>query len=193
MVDFEMSWITVLIIALGLAMDSFAVSITSGIIIKRPRVSNALKIGAFFGFFQALMPLLGWSTGFVFRSFIANVDHWIAFGLLSFIGIRMIYESLKSEENYREFNPLSVYILFMFSIATSIDAFAVGITFAFLNVSIIIPIIVIGTVTFLLSFSGVFIGDRAGHLFGKRIETMGGIILVAIGIKILVEHLVFYN
>ncbi len=188
-----MSWITVTVIALGLAMDSFAVSITSGITIRRPRFSDALKVGAFFGLFQALMPLMGWLAGFGFRGFITNVDHWIAFGLLSFIGIRMIYESFKGKENYKEFNPLSVYVLFMLSIATSIDAFAVGITFAFLDISIFIPIIVIGTITFLLSFSGVFIGDRAGHFFGKRIETVGGIILIAIGIKILVEHLTFYN
>ena len=171
-------------------MDAFAVSITSGIAIKPIRFRNALKIALFFGFFQALMPVIGWLAGVSLRSFISDVDHWIAFGLLSFIGSKMIYESFKLETNEKS-DPRDISVIIILSIATSIDALAVGITFAFINVSIVTPVLVIGTVTFLVSFLGVFLGEKSGHFFEKKIEIVGGIILIAIGIKILIEHLFF--
>ncbi|MDI7260755.1 MAG: manganese efflux pump MntP family protein [Thermodesulfobacteriota bacterium] len=183
-----MNHFTLLLIAFGLAMDAFAVSISNGITIKSQRTNHALRIGLFFGSFQALMPLVGWSAGLNLRDFISGVDHWIAFGLLSLIGCKMIYESKKTETPRKEVNSLSLWMLLALSIATSIDALAVGISFAFLNISIATPIIVIGSVTFVLSFLGVLIGNRIGHLFAKKIEFLGGLILIGIGIKILIEH-----
>ncbi|MCX6819567.1 MAG: manganese efflux pump MntP family protein [Candidatus Aenigmarchaeota archaeon] len=180
---------TILFIAFGLAMDAFAVSVTSGITIKHQRISNALRIALFFGLFQAFMPLVGWLAGLSLKDSISGIDHWIAFGLLGFIGCKMIYESVKIQPK-KKINPQNIYILFMLSIATSIDALAVGVTFAFLEVFIATPIIVIGTITFLLSFIGVFIGNKLGHVFEKKIEILGGLVLIAIGIKILLEHMV---
>ncbi len=185
-----MDIVTIIFIAFGLAMDAFAVSITSGLTIKHLRINNALKIAIFFGSFQAVMPVIGWLAGLSLRDFIAGVDHWIAFGLLSFIGCKMIYESIKIKSSKKEINPLNVYVLLMLSIATSIDALAIGVSFAFLKISIATPIIVIGAVTFLLSFLGVFVGNRFGHFFESKIEIVGGFILIGIGIKILIEHLV---
>ncbi len=171
-------------------MDAFAVSITSGITIKRLHINHALKIALFFGLFQAFMPIIGWLAGLSLRDYISAIDHWIAFGLLSFIGCKMIYESITVQSNKKEINPLNVYVLLVLSVATSIDALAVGISFAFLKVSIVTPVIIIGTVTFLLSYLGVYIGDRIGHFFENKIEIAGGILLIGIGIKILVEGLV---
>jgi len=185
-----MDIITIMFIAVGLAMDAFAVSITSGITIKHLRIRNVFKIALFFGSFQAIMPLVGWLAGLSLKDFISGVDHWIAFGLLSLIGLKMIYESLKMDTNEKEINPLNIYVLLVLSVATSIDALAVGISFAFLDISIITPIIIIGIVTFLLSCLGTFVGDRVGHFFEKKIEIIGGLILIGIGIRILVEHLV---
>jgi putative Mn2+ efflux pump MntP len=177
-------------VAVGLAMDSFAVSVTSGATTKNLRINGALKMAMLFGLFQAGMPIIGWLAGLGAIEFISGVDHWIAFGLLGLIGCRMIYESFKIEPKKEEINYLSVYVLLMLSVATSIDALAVGLSFAFLRIFIAIPIIVIGIVTFVLSFLGVFAGNRFGNFFGKRIETVGGLILIGIGIKILFEHLV---
>jgi putative Mn2+ efflux pump MntP len=182
--------ITILFIAFGLSMDAFAVSITNGITIKHQRINNALKIGIFFGSFQALMPLIGWLAGLHLRDFISGVDHWVAFGLLSLIGGKMIYESTKIGDD-KEIRSLNLFVLFLLSIATSIDALAVGLSFAFLKISIATPIIVIGIVTFILSFLGVLVGNRLGHFFEKKMEIVGGLILVGIGIKILIDHLLW--
>jgi putative Mn2+ efflux pump MntP len=184
-----MDFITIMVVALGLAMDSFAVSITNGMTIRDEKVNNAFKIAAFFGAFQAFMPLIGWTAGIGFIDVISGVDHWIGFGLLCLIGCKMIYESTKAATEARV-NSLNFYVLFVLSIATSIDAFAVGLSFAFLKTSIAVPIIVIGALTFMLSFLGVFVGNRFGHFLGKKIETVGGLILISIGVKILLEHLI---
>ncbi|MBW2554968.1 MAG: manganese efflux pump [Deltaproteobacteria bacterium] len=185
-----MDAITIIAIAFGLAMDAFAVSITSGITIKNLKINNALKIALFFGLFQAIMPLVGWLAGLSLKDFISEIDHWIAFGLLSFIGCKMIYESITVQSNEKQIDPLNVYVLLMLSVATSIDALAVGVSFAFLKVSIVTPVIIIGTVTFLLSYLGVYIGDRIGHFFENKIEIAGGLLLIGIGLKILIESLV---
>ena len=185
-----MDIISIVLIAVGLAMDAFAVSITSGITIKSLRINNAFKIAIFFGLFQAVMPIIGWLAGLSLRDYISAVDHWIAFGLLSFIGCKMIYESITVQSSEKEINPLNVYVLLVLSVATSIDALAVGVSFAFLKVSIVTPVIIIGTVTFFLSYLGVYIGDRIGHFFENKIEIAGGLLLIGIGIKILVEGLV---
>ena len=184
-----MSIISLIVIASGLAMDAFAVSITSGFSIKPLKVSHALKIGIFFGLFQAIMPVIGWYTGLAFRDLIAHVDHWIAFGLLSFIGCKMIYESNKSGKDKNQINSLNIYTLILLSIATSIDALAIGLTLSFLKVFIILPAITIGIITFLFSFTGVYLGNKFGHFFEVKIEIFGGLILIGIGIKILLEHL----
>jgi putative Mn2+ efflux pump MntP len=185
-----MDMITIVFVAFGLAMDAFAVSITSGIAIRQLRVNHALRIAIFFGSFQAVMPVIGWLAGLSLRDFIAGVDHWIAFGLLSFVGCKMIYEAIKMETSENGIDPLNLYVLLMLSVATSIDALAVGVSFAFLKISIATPIIVIGVVTFALSYLGTYVGNRLGHFFERKIEILGGLILIGIGTKILLEHLV---
>ena len=184
-----MDILTMVLIAIGLAMDSLAVSITSGLEMRELKISKALKIAIFFGLFQALMPVVGWLAGLSLTDLISGIDHWIAFALLSLIGCKMIYESIRLESREKVIDPMNVYLLLMLSIATSIDALAVGITFAFLEVSIVTPIIIIGVVTFLLSLLGVFVGNKVGHLFEKKIGIAGGLILIGIGIRILIEHL----
>jgi putative Mn2+ efflux pump MntP len=185
-----MDILNIILIAFGLAMDAFAVSITSGLTIKNLRVKHAFRIALFFGLFQASMPLIGWLAGISLRDFIASIDHWVAFILLSCIGCKMIYESIRMDYTERRTNPLNIYILLLLSIATSIDALAVGISFAILTISIVTPVIIIGVITFVLSFIGVFIGNKKGHFFEGKIEILGGIILIGIGIKILIEHLI---
>jgi len=189
-VDLKMDMFTMLFIAVGLAMDSFAVSITSGITTENLRATGALKIAAFFGLFQAGMPLIGWLAGLSVMEFISSIDHWTAFGLLSLIGCKMIYESVKRQPGEKKIISMNASVLLLLSVATSIDALAVGLSFAFLKIYIAAPITVIGTVTFLLSFIGVFAGNKFGHLLEKKIEIAGGLILIGIGTKILLEHLV---
>jgi putative Mn2+ efflux pump MntP len=183
-----MSLWTLLGIALALAMDAFAVSVASGVALKRIRIRHALTIAGFFGAFQAIMPLLGWLGGLTFKNMVSGFDHWLAFGLLSFIGCKMIYESFKIESVEKKTNPLDIYVLFVLSVATSLDALATGFSFALLGVSIVTPAIVIGLVTFATSFAGVFIGEKSGHFFEKRIEIVGGLILIGIGVRILMSH-----
>jgi putative Mn2+ efflux pump MntP len=180
----------IVLIAFGLAMDAFAVSITSGIAIKRLRLNHALRIAGFFGSFQAIMPFIGWLAGLSLINYISGVDHWIAFTLLAFIGCKMIYEATKIEAVEKETNPLNPKVLLLLSIATSIDALAVGLSFAILKIDIATPIIIIGTITFVLSFLGAFAGNKLGHLFENKIEIAGGLILIIIGTKILIEHII---
>lgn len=184
-----MDIITTMFIAFGLAADAFAASITSGIKIKRLRIKNALMIATFFGFFQTAMPLIGWLVGRSLKDLISEVDHWVAFGLLAIVGGRMIYESIHSNPSREELNPLNVYVLLTLSVATSIDALVVGISFAFLKSYIAALVVAIGIITFILSFIGVFIGNKFGNWFNNKIEVLGGIILIGIGTKILIEHL----
>ncbi|KON26945.1 hypothetical protein AC481_06185 [miscellaneous Crenarchaeota group archaeon SMTZ-80] len=178
----------ILLIAFGLAMDSFSVSIVNGLTNKFFKFTDALKIGAFFGLFQAIMLVFGWIAGTNVIDFIAGFDHWIAFGLLSFIGCRMIYESIKKESK-KILSPLNISVLLMLSIATSIDALAVGLSLSFLKVSIVVPVIITGIITFLLSFLGVYLGNRFGRFFKNKIGVLGGLILIIIGLRILIEHL----
>ena len=184
-----MALITIILIALGLAMDALAVSITNGIISKNLKILHAFRIALFFGLFQALMPALGWLAGLSLKNLISGLDHWIAFGLLVAIGVKMIYESFKLDAGRSENAALGTYLLLILSVATSIDALAVGLTLAFLDVLLIIPVMVIGLVTFGISFAGVYVGNRFGGFLGRRIETVGGLILIGIGLKILIEHL----
>ncbi|MEG4403559.1 manganese efflux pump MntP family protein [Microcoleus sp. MON2_D5] len=180
---------TTILLSLGLAADAFAVAVSSGLAIKHMKVNKALKIALFFGGFQALMPVIGWLLGLSFSFLITPIDHWIAFGLLSFIGGRMIYESLQSEECEKKFNPLDTGTLITLSVATSIDALAVGLGFAVLKDSIAPAVTAIGFITFFLAFAGVFIGHKCGNLFANKIEILGGAILIFIGSRILFMHL----
>ena len=186
-----MNIITIILIAFGLAMDAFAVSIASGVTLKCFKVGPAFRVAIFFGGFQALMPVLGWLAGSSFQQYIAAFDHWIAFGLLSFIGGKMIYESFLLEKTGSNCDPNKPTTIFLLAIATSIDALAVGLSFAVLNIQIIQPAIIIGIITFLLSLLGVYLGGKFGSLFENKIELIGGIVLIGIGLKILIEHLFF--
>jgi putative Mn2+ efflux pump MntP len=145
-------------------------------------------LGFSFGFFQAFMPVLGWLAGLAFMDLIASFDHWVAFGLLAFIGGKMIYEA-RNESDEEKDVKLTVSVVLILSVATSIDALAVGLSFSLLQVSIIAPVIAIGVVAFLLSFAGFNFGSKLGKFFERKVQVIGGIVLIAIGIKILLEHL----
>jgi len=188
-----MDIISILLIAVGLSMDAFAVAIANGVAGKKmtAKIDTAVIMGMFFGGFQILMPVVGWLAGIGLRHFISGIDHWIAFLLLVAIGGKMIYESFHSHDESKKTgaSTLSFAMLFVLAIATSIDALAVGLSLSFLNVSIWLPVIIIGLITFTFSFIGVHIGKKVGHLFGNRVELIGGLILIGIGIRILIEHL----
>ncbi len=184
-----MDTLTIVLIAFGLAMDAFAVSIASGLTIKDNRKQAALLTAVFFGGFQMLMPVIGWAIGLSLQGIISGIDHWIAFGLLAFIGAKMIYEALKNDTEETTKKTLKLHTLLTLAVATSIDALMVGLSFAFLQTSILLPVAVIGIVTFTLSFCGFYFGGYLGKKFGHRIEIIGGLILIAIGLRILLEHL----
>jgi len=185
-----MDLITICGIGIGLSMDAFAVSISCGLTIKNLKKRNAFKIGAFFGSFQAVMPVIGWLAGLNLRELISGLDHWVAFMLLLIVGARMIYEATRPEYCERKIDPLKHKTLLLLSVATSIDALAVGLSFAFLNISIVLPVIIIGLITFSISFFGVLGGKKIGCYFRKKVEIAGGLILIGIGLKILVQHIV---
>jgi putative Mn2+ efflux pump MntP len=184
-----MSIITIIALAIGLSMDAFAVSITSGLTMKVMKIRYALRIALFFGLFQTIMPILGYLAGLSIRRYIESFDHWIAFGLLSAIGIKMIYESFSLDKDEKSMNPDDLFLLLILAIATSIDALAVGLSISLLKVDIIKPAVIIGIITFAISFGGVILGRTVGHLFEKKIEILGGLILIGIGLKILLGHL----
>ncbi len=188
-----MAFTTLLLIGVGLSMDAFAVSVCKGLQMKKINYYYAFIIALFFGGFQALMPLIGWAAGKQFEKYITAFDHWIAFLLLLFIGGKMFIESLKKDKDENEemncSYTLNIKELFVLAVATSIDALAVGITFAFLSTKIIPSITVIGITTFILSMAGVAIGNRFGLRYKDKAETLGGVILILIGVKILLEHL----
>lgn len=177
-------------IGVGLSMDAFAVALCKGLNMKKINYVHTIIIALFFGGFQAFMPLLGWLLGKQFENYIVSVDHWIAFGLLLYIGGKMVYEAIKGEEEEEETSEkLDLKELTIMAIATSIDALAVGVTLAFLKVNIIKSISIIGVTTFILSIIGVMIGNRFGMKFKSKAEIAGGVILILIGTKILLEHL----
>lgn len=182
-----MGILELVILSIGLAMDAFAVSICKGLSVKKVKPKHYLIVGGYFGGFQALMPLVGYLLGISFQQFIVSIDHWIAFILLGIIGINMIKESFEDDENvnasfsFKDMLPLAV--------ATSIDALAVGITFAFLQVNIALAVTLIGVITFIFSAVGIKIGAIFGDKFKNKAELLGGVVLILIGLKILLEHL----
>lgn len=182
------------LIGVGLSMDAFAVAICKGLCMKKIDLKYGLVLALFFGGFQALMPTLGWLLGSRFQQYITAIDHWIAFALLLFLGVRMIIDAIKErneEEAVCQTGGLRIDVkeFFMLAVATSIDALAVGITFAFLQVKILPSVSLIGCITFCFSIGGVFIGNIFGSKFKNTATILGGVILIGIGVKILAEHL----
>ena len=188
MEDVFMDLLTLLTLAVGLAMDAFAVSICKGLAMREKVLKKGIIVGLWFGGFQALMPTIGFFLGTQFKDQITSIDHWIAFVLLGLIGINMVKEALSNDEEQAD-DSIAVKEMFMLAVATSIDALAVGITFAFLNVHIVSAALMIGVCTFLISFAGVKIGNIFGTKYKSKAELAGGIILILLGFKILFEHL----
>lgn len=185
-------FVELFLIGVGLSMDAFAVSICKGLGMSRLNMRQAAVISLYFGGFQALMPLIGWALGSQLTDFITPIDHWIAFGLLAFVGGKMLWDAFHEDdedEGTQTDEKLDLKELLMLAIATSIDALAVGITFAFLQVAIVPSITIIGLTTFVISFAGVAVGHFFGARFEKPATIVGGVVLILIGVKILLEHL----
>lgn len=185
-----MSIIEIIILSIALAMDAFAVSMCKGLAIKKLCIKNMFIIGLYFGIFQGVMPLIGYFLGINFQEKISKIDHWIAFVLLLGIGFNMIKEVFSKKEDEKSDDKMDFSTMLILSIATSIDALAVGITFACLKTNVFISSVIIGVITFVISVIGVKIGNIFGRKYEKNAQFFGGIILVLIGIKILLEHLI---
>lgn len=187
-----MDWAQLVLIAVSLSMDAFAVALCKGLCMKRINYKHAGVIALFFGVFQALMPLIGWFLGKQFEQYITPIDHWIAFVLLGYIGGKMIWDALHEDNEGQACDieeRLDLKELLVMAVATSIDALAVGITFAFLQISIVPSVCTIGLITLCLSFVGVIVGNRFGNKFQSKAQLAGGTVLMLIGLKILLEHL----
>ena len=187
-----MDFVELLLIGVGLSMDAFAVAICKGLGMSRLNMKQAAVIALFFGAFQAIMPFIGWAAGSWLADLITPIDHWVAFALLAFVGGKMLWDAFHEEgdDDPDEMDAkLDLKELLMLAIATSIDALAVGITFAFLQVSIVPSVTIIGCTTFVISFAGVAVGHFFGARFEKPATIVGGVVLILIGVKILLEHL----
>jgi len=185
-----MGMVSLLAVAAALAMDAFAVAIVAGLTLNPMTGRHVFRLAFHFGLFQALMPVVGWAGGMGIHRYLADVDHWIAFGLLGFVGGKMLLGALRGREEKRLTNdPTSGWELVVLSLATSIDAFAVGLSLAMVGSTIVIPAVVIGVVAAGFTTAGMFLGRRIGALWGKRFEFVGGLILVSIGVKIVIEHM----
>ena len=184
-------FITFLLIGIGLSFDSFAVSVSCGLMKQEIKFKQAALVAGSLAFFQALFPVIGWFFGSKISTLIGKVDHWIAFGLLSLIGIKMIIEGVKPEGMLKRFDPFNIRVLFGLSVATSIDALVVGLSFGFLEVHIFFPVVVIGSVTFIAAMLGMLFGKNVPAKRSHQSIILGGIILSLMGLKILAEHLWF--
>lgn len=186
-----MGIIEIIILSIGLAMDATAVSMTNGMNDTQIKIKKIVLIGLTFGIFQAIMPLLGYLFGTLFVEFIEQIDHWIALLLLGFLGFQMLREGLSKKDDEEKVKELGIKMLFLQGVATSIDALAVGISFASLRVNIVYAVLSIGVITTMLSIIGVLIGKKFGDLLNNKASILGGIILISIGIKIFIEHMFF--
>ena len=186
-----MGIIEIIILSIGLAMDATAVSMTNGMNDTQIKIKKIVLIGLTFGIFQAIMPLLGYLFGTLFVEFIEQIDHWIALLLLGFLGFQMLREGLSKKDEEEKVKELGIKMLFLQGVATSIDALAVGISFASLRVNIVYAVLSIGVITTMLSIIGVLIGKKFGDLLNNKASILGGIILISIGIKIFIEHMFF--
>src|SRR5512145_1374523 len=186
-----MNWLGLIALACALAMDAFAVAIVTGLTLEPMTRRHVFRLAFHFGLFQALMPTIGWFAGKAVYRYIAAFDHWVAFGLLAFVGGKMLLEAFDSEDEHRTTatDPTSGWSLVVLSIATSIDALAVGLSLAMIGAAIVVPAIVIGLVAAAFTAVGMGLGRRVGAIWGKRVEVLGGVILVGIGVKILLDHL----
>lgn len=184
--------IEAVLLGIGLAMDAFSVSVSDGILLGRARLRQACRIAFFFGLFQFIMPVIGYAAGSTFAGIIETFDHWVAFMLLALIGGKMIFEAVSGKDETEEVkNPLAFKTLLLLAVATSIDALAVGVTFATISSPVLLCSAIIGVVTFFISAAGVLLGSKCGDLFGNKAEIAGGVILILIGLKILIEHTFF--
>ena len=186
-----MGWLSLLVLACALAMDAFAVAVVTGLVLNPITRRHVFRLAFHFGLFQFLMPIAGWLGGAAVRRYVADYDHWIAFGLLAFVGGRMLWEGLFGSEGEAEDlrDPTSGWSLVVLSVATSIDALAVGLSLAMVGSTIVVPAIVIGIVAAAFTACGMILGRRLSAAWGKRVEVLGGLILIGIGAKILIEHL----
>jgi len=184
-----MDLLTLFGLALALAMDAFAVALGTATSLPRLTGGHLFRLGWHFGLFQALMPIIGWLVGLTVQKWIVSVDHWVAFGLLAFIGGRMLWEAFHPDEKEVSSDPTRGWTMVMLSVATSIDALAVGLTLAMLGISIWFPALVIGLVAGGLTVAGMLLGRRLGDRWGQPVEILGGLVLIGIGVKILIEHL----
>lgn len=183
-------WMTVSGIGVGLAMDAFAIAVVSGAVYRHLHIGHALRMALFFGGFQAVMPIIGWAAGQTFKALMTTYDHWIAFVLLMAVGSKMIYEAVKIKEvEDKPQDPSNLKTLLTLGVATSIDALVVGITLSLVTTSIFQAVSIIGVITFLICFAGWELGKRAGHIFENKIEVLGGVIIILIGLKIFITHL----
>jgi len=183
-----MDFISLLGLAFALAMDAFAVALTAGALLYPATGRQQFRLGFHFGLFQALMPILGWLAGLTIAQAIRSYDHWIAFGLLAYVGAKMIHEALADEDQRETKDPTRGMTMVMLSIATSIDALAVGLTLAMLNVTVWFPALIIGLVASGMTLLGMRLGGHIGAAWGRRVEILGGLVLFGIGIKILLQH-----
>lgn len=185
-----MDFFYIFIVAIGLTFDTFAVSVSTGISVAKIRFWQAVKVALVMGIVQGVMPFIGWLAGSSLKDLIAELDHWIAFGLLALLGGKMIWEALKNNlDDAQPKNPFKPVVMLGMAIATSIDALVVGVSFGFLDVNIIVASLIIGATTFLVAMIGMLVGKKAGAFLGTKMEVVGGVILIAIGLKILCEHL----
>jgi putative Mn2+ efflux pump MntP len=184
-----MNLITIIFIAVGLSMDALAISVVAGALYRHRPFKPAFLLATSFGGFQALMPLIGYAAAINFKHYIEGYDHWVASAILSAIGLKMIYESFKIKSAQQKFDPCNIPVLLFLSIATSIDALAVGISLSLITNSIFLAVLTIGLTTFIICYIGVFIGKSFGHFFESKIEAIGGLVLIAIALKILLQHL----
>ena len=183
-----MNWLELLGIAVGLAMDALAVSIAAGIVIPRVTGRHVFRLAFHFGLFQTLMPIVGWLAGRTLAGYVSGIDHWVVFGVLSVIGGKMLWEARDEHEREERDDPTRGWLLVVLSVATSIDALAVGLSLAFLRVSIWTPSVVIGVVAGVLTMLGIRFGSRLGRRFGRAAEAVGGLVLIGIGVKVLMSH-----
>lgn len=186
-----MSFISCVIIAIGLSIDSFVASVSAGIFVRKNILRLSIKIAVILALFQGVMPFLGWLAGNSFKSYITTYDHWVAFIMLSIIGGKMIYEGIKESDEVKKFDPTRTIIIIGMGVATSIDALIIGVGFGILQVSIIFPVVIIGITTFLFSILGVAVGRKFGKKYNSKLEIFGGAVLFLLGIKILIEHTCF--
>ena len=188
-----MSLISIFLLALALAADSFAASVGKGARLYRPTIWHALLVGFLFSGVQVFMPLLGWQVGLEMQPVVKSFDHWIAFGILSAVGAKMIFEGLRKSKNGYGSNFFTISALMLTAIATSIDSLVVGFGFGFLNISVLVALLMIGSVTFLVSVGGVYLGNRLSIHFGEYAEIVAGLVLIGIGTQILIDHAQFFG